>query len=172
MAALVALFYQFAGDVDEGKVTKVSFESPAAEERKKRSVKVSRAATRRRSYFGTAQMKTIEMYCADNEYVRTAIFVDSSEFELKGPEVVQTLLKEFCKEHKAALDELKPKFQEAAKSPEQALSDLKFLPRFATFGDTIEKLGYSYKKKAAPAPISERKDDDAIGDDDVSLSYQ
>src|SRR4051794_25999952 len=118
-------------------------------------------------------MKTIEMYCSDNEYIRAAIFVDVSEFEVSqrfpmcSPVVVaaerpgsrandcegihqgvqiragrtEAEIPRGFQESRAGTPQFERLFLSTASSQYlacvvQALTDTKYLVKFAGFGET------------------------------------
>jgi len=156
LASLISCFYQFAGEVDEGVVNRVIFESMPSE--KKRSnvygmtIKASRAS-RRRSAVSLANSRTIDMFCANNQYVRVAVCVDGNVYEGKGQELAQQIADAFTSEYKEALEGLKGKFNEIFRKPEDAVVDMSFTSQFAGFEKIIERMELEpQKEKAVTSP--------------------
>jgi len=83
---------------------------------------------------------TVEMYCAHNDYIIVALFVNNSY--PNADVLAEALVDSFTKQHKDTLDALKPQFLELAKNPDQSLVDLSFLPRFTSFEDAVGKLSF------------------------------
>jgi len=140
---LVQFFYQFAREIDKGEVSKVIFEGHAntVSSNRNKLYPYNNRSLKTSSKKATLRPKpddTVEMYCSHNDYVTVALFVTGAY--PGAEELADMLVKTFTKQNKLTLDTLKPQFTELAKNPDQSLIDLSFLPRFATFEDSVNRL--------------------------------
>jgi len=186
VAFLVQFFYSFAKSVDEAaKVKRVVFEpsnannSPA---QKKRSMgpsvggrfgglvhkpghspspsRFSQRGAHTRFSGGSGSRNgitnSIEMYCAENECVYAAIFLDSRDFKGNARDIVLEILKSFTSAYSATLLDLKPKFIQISKTEEPLLVTTHMEP-FNGFVDTINNMGLQPKKKNKPRVTTSSK---------------
>jgi len=93
----------------------------------------------------TGATNSIEMYCAENEYIYAAIFLDSRDFKGNGSELVLEILKSFTSAYSSTLITLKPKFIQVSKMEEPLLVTTHMEP-FNGFVETIDNMGLQAKK--------------------------
>ena len=97
----------------------------------------------------TAAVHKYDMFAVENDAVLLAVFVSPQAAATDG-DTATALRDEFHRQFHAQLADCYPAFLQLAHRPEQALADSRFLPVFAAFTGTLQRMGF-FQYQGPPA---------------------